>query len=379
VAKPDCVLFLLDWRPAFWSTREEYYRQLCQLLSGRGLVPILTISEPPDDATRRRLEDAGARVVACSYHASPLAYWAHIRRIARDYNLRIAHVRFFDYFTAVFWMCRIAGIRNVCFTEANSGEWKTRGWKAALIRLRTRAMCRPLTRAIAISEFIRDRLIAVGIPSNRTAVIHNGVDLESFQPDAARRAETRRETHADAGTVVLMFASVLLPWKRPDVVLRVCADLVARGIDVQLWMAGLGPLRVNLEALGEELGVASRVRWLGYQNEMAKWYASADVFVHTALGEAFGNVLIEAMACGLPVAATSSGALPELIGDGETGYLVAAGVREVQEMADAIQSIISDRERYHQMSQAAIRQARRFPLEDCVAKTWEIYKPILKQ
>lgn len=323
MAKPACVLFLLDWRPVFWSTREEYYRQLCSALSNRGITPILTVSEEIAGDVRQRLEDVGAQVVACSYHAHPWIYWMHIRGVVGHYQVQLAHVRFFDYFTAVSWLCRWSGIRHVFFTEANSGEWNGRGWRAALIRLRTKLMCGPLTKSIGISNFIRGRLIKAGIPAERTCVIYNGVDLQRFHADAAARESIRPQAGAKKDSAVLIFAASLLPWKRPELALRVCATLAARDMDVRLWMAGDGPLRSDLEALARELGISSRVSWLGHQPELTAWYAGADLFLHTAVGEAFGNVLIEAMACGLPVIATASGAVSELVVDGETGCLIA--------------------------------------------------------
>ncbi len=378
MAKPACVLFLLDWRPVFWSTREEYYRQLCCALTARGTIPVLTVSESPGADVLARLQQSGAHVIVRSYHAHPWTYWSHIRSLARQYSVRLVHVRFFDYFTAVFWLCRWSGIRNILFTEANSGEWEPRGWRAHLIRMRTSIMCAPLTKAIAISAFIRNRLTNVGIPENRTCVIHNGVDLSQFHADSASRETVRMAAGAGPESIVLIFASALLAWKRPAVALRVCAEVAARGLDVRLLIAGDGPLQPALEAMAQDLGIASRVSFLGHQRELARWYSSADLFIHTALGEAFGNVLVEAMACGLPVIATASGSVPELVTDRETGLLVSTGPREIEELTNAVQGLMSDRQVYGNMSEAAVRQAARFPIETSVKKALELYEPFLR-
>lgn len=377
VDRPPCILFLLDWRPVFWSTREEFFRRLAQRLSSRGIVPLITTSEPVSEEVHRRFEEAGARLVACSYHANPLQYWRHIRQIARQYSVRIAHVRFFDYFTAVFWLCRLGGIRNVIFTEANSGERAAPGWKLALLRLRTAVMCRPLVRSIAISEFIRLRLIDLGVPAARIEVVYNGVDISSYRPDQSVRNEVRASQGAVDGTVVMAFASSLLAWKRPEIALRVCAELVQRKQDVQLWIAGTGPLRQDLEALSRQLGITANVRWLGHQPELQRWFAGADLFLHTSLGEAFGNVLIEALACGVPVVATHSGATPELITQGETGCLVPSGPNEIQELAQTIQQLSSDRARLEAMAAAGIARATRFNVDQAVDGTMAVYDRLL--
>lgn len=374
-AKHPCILFLLDWRPVFWSTREEFFRRLCRCLSRRGIAPVMIVSDVVTVDTRRRFEQAGARLIACPYHARPFEYWAQIRDVAREYTVLFAHVRFFDYFTALFWMCRLSGIRAVMFTEANSGEWKGSGWKAALIRLRAAVMCSPLVQLIAISEFIRNRLEALGIPREKLTVVYNGVDLSSFHPDAELRRQLREQMGAQPETVVLIYMAVLLNWKRPEVTLHVCANLSRRGMDVQLWMAGQGPLQASLETLAKELQIENRVRWLGHQPDPQRWLASADVFLHAAVGEAFGNVLVEALGCGLPIVATRSGATPELIEEDVNGKLVATGSMEIEQLADAVESITRDRQRYLAFSQAARLSATRFTTDLSVEQTMRVYAP----
>jgi glycosyltransferase involved in cell wall biosynthesis len=377
VGKPACILFLLDWRPTFWSTREEFFCRLAQRLKERAIVPVITTSEPVTEEVRRRFEGAGARLIACSYHAHPFRYWSHIRQMGREYSLSVAHVRFFDYFTFVFWMCRLSGIRNVIFTEANSGERKGRGWKLTLLRLRTAIMCHPLTRLIAISEFIRGRLVDLGVPAPKILVVYNGVDTSSFKPNPALRTEVRALLGATPDTFVMAYASALLAWKRPEIALRVCAELVRKKQRVQLWVAGEGPLRGYLEALSKNLGITDNVRWLGQQPDLQRWLAGADVFLHTSLGEAFGNVLIEAMACGLPVVATDSGATPELIKEGETGCLIPKGPQEIEQFASTIRQLGDDRLRLETMARAAITSVGRFDVQDCVDRTLAVYDQVL--
>jgi glycosyltransferase involved in cell wall biosynthesis len=377
VDKPACILFLLDWRPIFWSTREEFFRRLSRRLSERGIIPVIVTSEPAGEDVRQLFEQAGARVYAGSYHAHPFRYWSQVRQIARDYSVRIVQVRFFDYFTFVFWMCRLSGIRNVIFTESNGGERKGRSWKLALLRFRTAIMCRPLVRLIAISEFIRDRLTDVGVPAQKIQVVYNGVDTSSFQPNPTLRSEVRASQGATQATLVVAYASALLPLKRPEIALRVCAELVRKKQPVQLWVAGQGPLQRELESLSLDLGITDNVRWLGHQPDLQRWFAGADVFLHTTLGEAFGNVLIEAMACGVPVVAAHSGATPELINENETGCLIPNGPQEIEQFASTIRQLGDDRPRLEAMARAAIKRAGRFDVQECVDRTLAVYDQVL--
>jgi glycosyltransferase involved in cell wall biosynthesis len=371
--KPPCILFLLDWRPAFWSTREEFFRQLCRRLSAKGIVPVVTVSAPVSDEVRARFEEAGAQLTDCSYHARPFAYWAHIRRVRRKYDVLLAQVRFFDYFTLIFWMCRLAGIRRIVFTESNGGEWSGRGWKAALVRLRTKLACRPLTSVIAISRFIQRRLIDAGIPSGKTHVVYNGVDVSAFHADPEAREALRGRLGADAGVTLILFLSALVEIKRTEIAIGACAELVKRGFPARLLIAGQGPMRPSLEAQVEKLGLNGQVTWLGYQPDPQRWLSACDVLLHTAAGEAFGNVLVEAMACGVPVVAARSGAAPELIEDGRSGLLVETGSGEEGRIADAIVSLARDDGRRAEMGKAGIEQARRFTVESAVEGTLAVF------
>ncbi|MEO5924513.1 MAG: glycosyltransferase family 4 protein [Bryobacteraceae bacterium] len=210
---------------------------------------------------------------------------------------------------------------------------------------------------IAISEFIRCRLQLVGLPGEKIALVYNGVDTAAFVPGPVARADVRRRMGAGPDTTVLIFAATLLEWKRPEVALKALAELVRRGENVQLWMAGAGPLRASLEKMSEALGIVPQLKWVGHQKELQRWMAGADLFVHTSVGEAFGNVFVEALSCGLPVVASRSGTAEELVradGEAKTGKLVAVDDGEVCGFADAVVALIGDRESYGRMSQAIV-------------------------
>src|SRR5262249_25104776 len=147
------------------------------------------------------------------------------------------------------------------------------------------------------------------------------------------------------GTLFVLFASEFVEMKRPEMALIVCSELARRGLAVRLLMAGSGPMRTSLERLAAELGISENVCWLGHREKLQSVLQGVDVFLHTTKGEAFGNVLVEAMACGIPVVATRSGAAAEVIEEAATGLLVDPGVGEAERAADAIQSLWENQER----------------------------------
>ena len=129
----------------------------------------------------------------------------------------------------------------------------------------------------------------------------------------------------------------LHPNKAFDTLIRAFAGLD----DGTLWLAGDGPDRQALAALAAELGVAERVRFLGWQEDPQAVIRGADLFVCPSRHEPFGNVIAEAMACGKPVISTSSHGGTELIEDGVNGVLVP--VDDAGAMADAMRQITSDK------------------------------------
>jgi glycosyltransferase involved in cell wall biosynthesis len=159
-----------------------------------------------------------------------------------------------------------------------------------------------------IVDYIRN----AGWPAARVHYLPNFVTLPAGEP-AARAALA---TPADAPLVLAL--GRLHPNKGFDVLIEAVAQ-VAR---CYLWLAGDGPERAALTAQAQRLGVAGRVHFLGWRDDVAALYAAADLFVCSSRVEPLGNVVIEAWAAGKPVIAAAAAGPRELIADGKTGRLV---------------------------------------------------------
>ncbi len=164
-------------------------------------------------------------------------------------------------------------------------------------------------RLIANTRAIVDYAVAEGWPRERVDYLPN------FAPDAG--VAPAREERGRAPLALAL--GRLHPSKGFDMLL----DAMAAIRDVDLWIAGDGPLRPRLEGLAAELGLAGRVRFLGWRDDVPALLASADLLVCPSLREPLGNVVIEAWSAGLPVVATASDGPRQLIEDGENGLLAA--------------------------------------------------------
>ncbi len=162
---------------------------------------------------------------------------------------------------------------------------------------------------IGNTRAIVDYAIARGWPRERI------IYLPNFVPDSAAAAGSI----ASGGQAPLALAlGRLHPNKGFDLLLEALAETR----NVTLWIAGDGPLRSNLERLASRLGIAGRVRFLGWREDVPHLLAEADLLVCPSLHEPLGNVVIEAWSAGLPVVATASDGPAALIQDGESGVLV---------------------------------------------------------
>ncbi|MER8799208.1 glycosyltransferase [Mesorhizobium sp. M0998] len=189
-------------------------------------------------------------------------------------------------------------------------------WLSALVAARA-------TKAIAVSAGVGRDIIARGFPESKVVVINNPLppavapQRNSYAWQAALAAMGDGPVIATAGRLV--------PVKDHRTLLRAFAALRA-GRPARLVIFGEGPLAAELHACAEQIGIGQDVLFAGYVNDPAACYAAADLFVLTSTSEGFGNVLVEAMAAGVPVISTDAPHGPrEILGDGRFGTLVSVG------------------------------------------------------
>jgi glycosyltransferase involved in cell wall biosynthesis len=128
-----------------------------------------------------------------------------------------------------------------------------------------------------------------------------------------------------------------------------------------LVLVGQGPLQDELTALARELGISDRVVFAGWQENPFAWMANADLFVLSSRFEGFGNVVIEAMACGLPVVSTDCPSGPsEILAGGDTGILVPVG--NARALADAMCAVLEDGNLRAQLADKSRRRVPEFDI-----------------
>jgi len=207
------------------------------------------------------------------------------------------------------------------------------------------------------------------IPASRLHLVYNGIDVQEMSAAREERQAARQELGLGPADRAVISVGRLSHEKDYATLLRALAALPGP----RLLLVGHGPARGELERLTGELGLGERVAFLGERSDVPRLLAACDLFALSSLTEGISMALLEAMAGGLPVAATAVGGTPELVIPGETGLLVPPG--DPAALAQAMGALLADPERSQAYGQAGARRvAERFSLEAMAKAYVELYR-----
>jgi glycosyltransferase involved in cell wall biosynthesis len=224
--------------------------------------------------------------------------------------------------------------------------------------------------AICISHYMRSQLMTL-VGREHWPMLHVlrcGVDTERFSPSPAR---------PEGATSTVLAVGRLDARKGHAFLVEALARLAEKGTDARVVIVGEGPERPALERLARDLGVGDRLSLPGAvgQDEITSWFADADIFCLPSLAEGVPIVLMEAMACGLPVVAPRIMGIPELVEDGRSGSLVTAG--RADELATALARQLADPEARRRMGAAGReRVLAEFEVGECTRRVAELMKTV---
>jgi glycosyltransferase involved in cell wall biosynthesis len=294
--------------------------------------------------------------------------WTLIRKGKFD-----AVVLYIGYVTATFWIAVIAaklrGIPVLFGTDAYDLSPRDGGsWKSAVKKFLWPKLFRLADVVLAPSSGTAALMKSFGIPDNRVGLapycVNNRWWME--QSAAIKRTDVRARWRVPDDATVVLFSAKFQPWKRPQDLLHAFAGAAVP--NTYLVYAGDGPLRSTLESEAKSLGIADRVRFLGFVNQSAlpATYASSDVLVLPSNYDAFGLVVNEAMLCGCVVIVSDRvGAHFDLVQEGTTGFVFPAG--NVEALAALLRQALDDQSRLKVMAEAARERMKSWSPERNVA------------
>lgn len=245
--------------------------------------------------------------------------FARLIRYLRKNQIDLLHA--FDFYTTVFAVpaARLAGVPVVLASRRElaqlRGTWQRRAFTMA---------CRMATRVVVNSRAAQASLQNGHISHGRFVIVHNCVNLEALRPGVAAQEVRRRLGIPETAPVAGLTAN-LRPEKDIATFVRAAAQVNAALPEARFVVIGEGAERPALESLAGELGMREKIFFVGDRRDVGDLVNALDVFVLCSRSESFPNVILEAMALGLPVVATNVGGVPELVENGASGCLVPPG------------------------------------------------------
>jgi glycosyltransferase involved in cell wall biosynthesis len=313
---------------------EYVFRTIIDRLDRAAFRPVL-VCLTEEGIYGRQLRRSGVPVHAdLLTHKADATVLLRLHRIIRQEHADLLYLM--DYRDVMLWgplAGRLSGIKTILATH--STEW----WgPAASLTLVGKRLLPWHERIVAIAQFQQAHLVAnEGVDEEKIAVIPNGLDCSRYGPaDDAAAYRKRLGLPEDAGFVIGTVA-VLRREKNVGLLFAAVRRLLDTGCEARVVIVGDGDQRPVLEESAAAMGLRSRVTFLGFRENPAEILPAFDVFTLTSHFEVMPVTILEAMASELPVVATAVGSVPEIVIDGETGYVIAPG--DVDALADRLASL----------------------------------------
>jgi glycosyltransferase involved in cell wall biosynthesis len=311
-----------------------------RFLSRTGYRMLCAYLHPPGDAgfemLRRKAADAGTELLSVP-DRGPLD-WTIVPKmleLCRHHKVAVWHGH--DYKTNALGLIlnRWHPMRLVTTVHG----WVRQTLRTPVYYAVDRACLPRYERVYCVSPDLHERCVALGVPESRCELLENGIDVDAYQR-LCDTAAAKERLGLPPARPVIGAAGRLSPEKGFDLLLQAAADLRRRGHDLSVLIAGEGPERARLEHLARALGLGDRCRLLGYRADLRPIYEAMDVYALSSHREGLPNVLLEAMAMGVPVAATRINGVPRLVADGDNGLLVPPG--DAAALAEVLGRLLRD-------------------------------------
>lgn len=333
-------------------------------LRARGHAPeLITLS---DSLLARRAIDADIPTHGVASRWRRLGAAFAIRRLIRAHRADVIHANEPHALSSA-WLARAR--RSVPLVASRRVELPLSTHPMAMARYRA------TRRVVAVSDFVRESVIASGLPSELAEVIYVGVEVH---PGVSRadRDTARRRFSIPPESLCIGNVAALVPEKGHVLLLRALSQLRSQFPNTILLIAGEGRERDNLQALVRQLQLEGMVKFAGFVPDVERVYAATDLFVFPSHQEPLACAMLSAMAFGLPVVAFARGGNPEALDDGRNGLLVKK--LDFRALADALAQLLSNPEEARRLGEAARATViARFSADHMVEETLRLYEHLL--
>jgi glycosyltransferase involved in cell wall biosynthesis len=355
---------------------ERHLLALLPALADRGIeVRMCVLAEGAAERFMGPLRDTGIPVTAIP--AGPDVNPRLVARLVREIRSSgpdVVHTHLIHADVHGQTAARIAGVPAVSSMHSTNTFYRRRPVKTV-----ARLAGRMARRTIAISDHVRSFLVQQGLARGEDIrVIPYGIDPARWELARPQREAARARLGIRPGQVVIGVASRLVPFKGHDFLIDAVGRAEPRARGLRLLVAGDGTLREELEERARRRVSPGVVGFLGHVSDVESFMNACDILAFPTvpgIGEGFGLAALEGMAAGRPVVASAVYSLPEIVVNGETGYLVPPW--GIEELASALVRLASDAKLRSRLgARARDRAATAFSLEAMVERTTAVYREV---
>ena len=351
-----------------WRGGEQQTLYLLRGLSQRQIGCHLVCQ--PDSPMAVKASEAGVEVIPIAMHGeADLLAGRRLHKLIRTHHYDIVHSHTSHAHSLAFMaaigcnICRLV-TRRVDFTIFRNRFLRFNG-----IKYRYMA-----DYYIAISQKIKEIMVDDGIAAERISVVHSGIDLQRFAGISGDHLWSEFKLKPDEAVVINV--AHLAGHKGQQFLVRAVPHVLKKIPGVRFFIIGEGQLMAELRALSDSLGIQQALTFTGFRKDVGAFYQIADLFVMSSVQEGLGTAVLDALALGKPVVATNAGGIPEIIKDGDTGRLVAAG--DPQALAQGIVEMLTHKEQAQRMAgrgQALVQE--QFSIDAMVENNLAVYRQLL--
>ena len=233
-------------------------------------------------------------------------------------------------------------------------------------------------RMVALTEGERRDYIACSVANpEKMVTIHSGVNMDRFMKVKVNTERKKRSLGLNPEAPVVGAVGWLLPIKGPLYLLRAMGEIWQNHPDIHLVYVGKGDLEEDVKREASRTGVSDKVKFLGWRDDIPEIMQVLDIFVLPSLNEGMGRVLVEAMASGKPIVASNVGGIPDLVKDGQNGFLVGPG--DVNGLSLAMKKLIEDEELRVKMGAKGRAMAQSYGVEEMIRKIDDLYTALYQE
>ncbi|MDO9528060.1 MAG: glycosyltransferase family 4 protein [Syntrophales bacterium] len=237
-----------------------------------------------------------------------------------------------------------------------------------------------------ISALITDRLVMLTeqekndhlhfhiAPEDKFTVVHSGINLDKFSKISVEPGVMKRRLGIPEGNLVVGTTGRLTHVKGHRYLIEAAGKIVSFRPDTTFVFLGDGELLDEFKNMAAKFGIEANVKFLGWRSDVTEVMSTFDIFALPSLNEGMGRVLVEAMALGKPIVASDIGGIPDLVVDGENGYLIPVG--DVDALAAMIRRLLDDPGKREEMGNAGQRYAVNFSAEEMMKKIDRLYREL---